>query len=384
VFVLEFVAAMYDVEHGGVVWIAASQVEVTEWLRGVAVAVIRAREGREKARQDLEERRVKRVKEQLLVYPNAVASLEDSKYFSSDSDYEDLKVRPKRSNKVGTPKRQHGRHFENITSSTSSTPGDLKYFSSSCDDEFETITSLSSSPSPVRNSLTSHPNTAFLYHSPSHAANLNKAFAASKEKELRQVTTPAITITTNNEEEEEEEDIWRSLSHTYARPDFYPNRSSTTLKPLPNSRSNHNIASNPTDTIPLPSLLHFHQLISTLRTLHRDTFVLKYAPTTNSTHLHEYENDYTITHISSSLRRTPKDVQAAFGASHTQTKQMLVAGLRTGGEVKMRVRWGVAGEERWVYFVPLVQGARESAGGERCWMGFLVAGEGGGGVWVGE
>lgn len=398
VFVLEFVAAMYDVEHGGVVWIAASQVEVTEWVRGVAVAVIRAREGRERARLDVEERRLKRVKEQLLVYPNTVAALDDAKYFSSDTDCEDLEVSDgvrsaKGSKKVRkTPEQQRTRHFDESTNSTLSTPADTKYFSSCSDDESETMfdddhfftsPSSASSSSPMRNSLTSHPNTAFLYHSPSHAANLNAAFTASKQKETRQVSTPAATITTANNKEEE--DIWRSLSHAYARPDFYANRSSTNLKPLPKPVSNHTIPNHAHDTIPLPSLLYLHQLISTLRSLHRDSFVLKYTATTISDSTNNGDdNEYTITHTSSSLRRTPKDVQAAFGTSHAQTKQMLVAGLQTGGEMKMRVRWGVKGEERWVYFVPLVQGGRGSVGEERCWMGFLVGGEGGAGVWAGE
>jgi len=322
---------------------------------------------------------LKRVKEQLLVYPNAVASLEDSKYFSSDSDCEDLEVSSKRSNKVRTPKQQHGRQLENSTNSTSSTPADVTYFLSSSDDEFDTVTSpwSSPSPSPIRHSLTSHPNTAFLYHSPPHAANLNTAFAASKEKEARQVSAPATTINTNHKEEEEE-DIWRTLSHAYARPDFYPNRSSTTPKPLPKPLPNHSIVNHPADTIPLPSLLHFHRLISTLRTLHRDSFVLKYTGATNDNN--NDNNDHTITHTSSSLRGTPRDVLAAFGASHAQTKQMLVAGLKTGGEVKVRARWGVKGEERWVVLVPLVQGGRGTEREEKCWMGFLISGEGGSGV----
>jgi len=387
VFVLEYVAGLYDVEHGGIVWIVASQVEVTEWVRGVAMAVVRGREGRENARQDVEKeddnKRLKRVKEQLLAYPNAVASLDDSKYFS-DSDYEDPEVSErvrfsKPSKKVQlafeTPQRQHRRKVDISTSSTSTTAADAKYFSSSSSDyESDTMaedhsftspfTLSSTSPASLRNSLTSHPNTAFLYHSQSHAANLNTAFAASKQ--ARQVYPPNTAISTT--EDEKEEDIWQTLSHTYARPDFY--RTQPTL-------SNHSITNHPNDTIPLPSLLQFHQLISTLRTLHRDFFVLKCAATTG--HTHDHANDYIITHVSSSLHRTPKDVQAAFGTSHAQTKQMMMAGLKRGGEMKVRVGWGVAGVERWVFLVPLVQGGGENGG--RCWMGFLVEGEAGSELW---
>jgi len=61
---------------------------------------------------------------------------------------------------------------------------------------------------------------------------------------------------------------------------------------------------------------------------------------------------------------------------------MLVAGLKRGGEVRVRVRWGVEGVERWVYFVPLVHGGRGCGDGEKCWMGFLVEGEGGSGLWA--
>lgn len=397
-FVLELVTGMHDVEHGGIVWIGASQVDVTEVVRNMAMAVVRGRERKLMLREEVEtedEKRLKRVKENHLVFPDAIASLDDSKYYS-DSDDQDEQVLnkavvPAKAESITllyeTPSRksQSKQQRNASTRSTSTSVADTKYFSSSSDSDFDDLdeehffTSPSSSPSPMRNSLTSHPNTPFLYHSPSHTTKLNTAYAETNHTRQVHDTTSPVTSSPVPLAKIDGEDIWRTLSHTYAHPDFYSRPAQPTFKPL----SNHTVANHPNDTIPLPSLLSFHQLITTLRALHRDSFVLK----ATGPSMRDGNIGYEITHVSASLLRSPKDIDVAFGASHEQTKRMMEAGLKRGGEVKMRevkmrVRWGFAGVERWAYFVPLVQGVKGQEGGKRCWMCFLVDSENGGDMWT--
>lgn len=64
-FALELVTGMHDVEHGGIVWIGASQVDVTEVVRNMAMAVVRGRERKLMLREEVETEDEKRLKSTL-------------------------------------------------------------------------------------------------------------------------------------------------------------------------------------------------------------------------------------------------------------------------------------------------------------------------------
>lgn len=349
-FVLEIVGTLCDALTGKVTWVMAGQVDVTDVVRNMTQMVVKrkedeARAKEEKARLEREKREVanaRRAKEELLTYPHKVVAYDNAKYFSDSSDDTDEEQ--------------------------ASDPD-------SDSDESTTLSTPDTSPS--RSSLGSLPNKQFVFRA-NTASN-----PYTLKVEPRQVLPPKILSV--DEPEDENDDIWLAL----AREESLPNHPYSASPPRPIMANRKSSSSTHSASSPRNNLHNFSHLVSTLRCLHRDSFVLKRPSPAQSSTLSSLSEWVTAWSTPSLLdARKQLDAFAMLSKNHEQTMQTLEGALKREKEFRMEVRWGQKGdgERKWLYAVPMVRGAGESkagvmGSGEKCWMCFVV-GEEVGNLWA--
>jgi len=115
--------------------------------------------------------------------------------------------------------------------------------------------------------------------------------------------------------------------------------------------------SRPHIPIPLPLLQEFSELVKDLRFFHHDSFTLIEDTLTGI---------WKMPWVSPSLAANEADREAAMSLTAEGKLGRLGLGLSEGKRMCFTVRWGIKGEKRRVYFVPM-----ERAGGGY-WVGFLL------------